>query len=507
MKKLVLNSEIATILGIIILATAVRLVALFNFGTFTFDDLFSVHFAGLELTKMFSFLQNEVHPPFYYILLHYWIKIFGNGEIIVRLLSIILNVAAIPLLYIIAKKMLNRWVATFASLIFALSYFQVFTAITVRMYSLLNFLGLLALLLFWLIFVDKKTDQKKYLWLAYTAVNTLLLFTHLGGIFGLLTQWLWYLILLIKKQIGYGDNRKFLISQFCAIGLFLLWLIPLFLPKLKEIISVGWYFDKSANHSAAIGLYDYFFLLLKNYWLRFVSGVIIFTAPFIVLIYADKKMAQNLPGKINPNWFLFAWFLPAYFASCLTKITLTRIFLISYTGFILIIAYFFYVTLKNNKKIFYLMAAAWLLISIFNLQQNLTANLIRWDLADSWLNQNLDRKSKIIIFPFYEELTFRHYYTGTNDFSALYPPKDGKTLEQRVAENNWKNIIDKNNISELEFITNGFTKIALINTLTENYRYFETLPHQWFTENGWQAIQLYRPQALFGPSIIIYQKK
>ena len=52
-----LKKEIFLVSLIVLIAAIVRLVALFNFGTYTFDDIFSVHFASMDLDEMFSFLR------------------------------------------------------------------------------------------------------------------------------------------------------------------------------------------------------------------------------------------------------------------------------------------------------------------------------------------------------------------------------------------------------------------------------------------------------------------
>lgn len=503
MARALINKTIVILILIIILATVIRIVALFNFGTYTFDDMFSVYFSHKDLPKMFSLLKEEVHPPLYYFLLHFWIKIFGETELVTRLLSLIFNVCAIPLFYYLAKELLNKWIGILASIIFALSYFQIFTAVQVRMYSLLTFLGLASLVLFWLIIIK----QKKQFWILYIVTSSLMLLTHLGGIFGLITQWFWLIILIGKKQIAKPLIKKYLVSQVLILLIWSFWLIPFFLPKLSNIITQGWYFKAEISRRASLGLYDYFFLLLKNYWLRFITGIIIFSAPFIILLWPDKKVTGSIPGQTNPNWFLFAWLLPAFLVAVITKINITRIYVLAYLSVYLIVAYFFYIVFKNNKRLFWLMIVVWFLISFFNLGQNLGNNFSRWDLANNWLVNNERPGDKIIIFNFFHQFQFQYYYTGNINYEGLYLLSDNKTLEQRIIEKNWQNVVTAKNINQLDKLVNDSDRILLLREASPPDNYFNSLVYHWFEKNNWQITDLYQPKAFFGPKIIVYSKK
>lgn len=509
MSKKIFNQEII-IIGIIILtATIVRLIALFNFGTFCFDDIFAVHFSKMNVEKMFYFLKDEVHPPFYFLLLHFWLRLFGQNEIIARLPSLIFSLGCIPLLYCLTKKMLNKWCAIFVALLFALSYFQIFTASQVRMYSLLPFLGLGSLILFWLIVVE----NKKNLWFFYIAITVAALLTHLGGIFTLLIQYLWLSILIWQKQIAKEKIKKYIYSQIPILLLWSAWLIPLFLPKLKTIMNQGWYFNDVMNRSFAIGIYDYFFLMLKNYWLRLITGTIIFSAPFMILLWPDKKISARdgsafdgkNNNKINPLWFLFAWAVPATAISVIFKINYARIFTISYLGFYLIIAYLFYITFQNRRKLFWFLIIIWFGISIFNLEQNLNKNFVRWDLANQWLVANQNQGEKIIIGHFINQLAFEKYYTGSLDYESLYPlENDNSSLEQKIIKKNWQKINAEILYKNLEATTRNNQKIFLV--LEQPQSPFNAKIKQWFKKNGWQAADIFQPDALFGPEAILYIK-
>jgi mannosyltransferase len=59
------------------------------------DEQFSVHAAQHPLQGFSSNLvRNDVHPPLYYLLLHFWIKL-GTGDVWVRLLSLVIGIGVV----------------------------------------------------------------------------------------------------------------------------------------------------------------------------------------------------------------------------------------------------------------------------------------------------------------------------------------------------------------------------------------------------------------------------
>ena len=494
------------LLTIVVLAAALRIVALFYVGTYTFDDAFSVHFAQMDLGQMLDLIKDEVHPPLYFILLHFWLKIFGSGEIAPRVLALIFSLASLPLLYLLGKKIINRWVGLLASLMMALSYFEIFSGTQMRMYSLLTFFGLASLNLFWLVIVE----NKKNYWLLYILTNILLLYTHLGGIFGLITQGLWLIILKQKKSLPPNQTKKCLWAQVFILAVWSPWLIILFLPKLAAITGQGWYFNlASVKRQAAIGLYDYFFLLLENYWLRLISGVIIFSAPFLIWLWSDKKTLSSLQQKINPNWFLFSWVLPAFLASAISGVDLTRIFVVGYSGFYLIIAYLFYIALIKSKKTFWLLIILWFGLTAIHLGQNLTHSFSRWDLVNQWLQTNQRPGDQIILLSFTQLYQFQRYYQGTLPVQALSLfPYSTNDLDYQIIHYNWQDYQTNDyKINQLKTASQDTKRILLIHQLATKDQYFAGPVHQWLGQNDWQIATIFSPQAYYGPTVIGYQPK
>jgi uncharacterized membrane protein len=107
-----------------------------------FDEALSVNIARLPLSELGDALRHDGAPPLYYFLLHFWIEVFGTGDVAVRALSGVLSVAALPLAYLAGKRIGGRAVAWWSVLILAASPYAIRYATESRMYSLVMFLVL-----------------------------------------------------------------------------------------------------------------------------------------------------------------------------------------------------------------------------------------------------------------------------------------------------------------------------------------------------------------------------
>jgi hypothetical protein len=269
-----------------------------------------------------------------------------------------------------------------------------------------------------------------------------------------------------------------------------------------SITSQGWYFKAKINRSTWVGVYEAFFVLLKNYWLRFATGVTIVLAPFFILLWPEKPTKISTLNKIDVNWFLFALILPAFLVSLITRFNITRIYLISYLGFYLITAYFFWILAKRYQKTFFVLITIWLIAITVNLAMNLNYNISRYDFINQWLIDNEQSGDKIIIIPFMDKLKFDRYYTGKTPWEIFYPLNDNKTWDQRIVQNNWQLSANPQNIGQLSNLIINAKRIILISQEPES----RSLAKDWLTANGWQLEQNYRPDCLDSPRILVYQK-
>jgi mannosyltransferase len=143
------------------------------------DEALTVNIARLPLGDLVEALKHDGAPPLYYVLLHGWMRIAGDGDTAVRLLSALMSVATLPLVHRMASRRGGRTAAAAALVLVATSPFAVRYATEARMYALVallvsvGWLGLAAVL--------ERVTLPRLALLAATA--GLLLLTHYWGFY------------------------------------------------------------------------------------------------------------------------------------------------------------------------------------------------------------------------------------------------------------------------------------------------------------------------------------
>ena len=104
------------------------------------DETFSIWMARQDVIDMLQWIVKiDQHPPLYYLLLHYWIALNGDTPYYARLLSALFGAGAIPIIYLIGKRISGAVTGVAAAVLMALSLFNIYFAQETRMSTLLPF--------------------------------------------------------------------------------------------------------------------------------------------------------------------------------------------------------------------------------------------------------------------------------------------------------------------------------------------------------------------------------
>jgi len=195
------------------------------------DEANTVLISETNLSGIFSKLELDSSPPFFYLILHYWMKLFGQTEAGLRTLSTVFGVLLVIALFFIGRKLFTTEVGIYAALFAAISPIHIMYSQEVRMYTLLSFISVLSMYFFLQFILGGKKTQ--LFW--YTVATTVCLYTHNYGFFLLPAQ---LLILCIFRR-----ERKTLITWLvgtgCVILAYLVWL-SVFLNQLKNGTHYAW---------------------------------------------------------------------------------------------------------------------------------------------------------------------------------------------------------------------------------------------------------------------------
>lgn len=124
-----------------------------------------------------TLLHYDFHMPLYYMYAHFWMKFFGNTDIVLRYSSIIWGVLTIPALFYLGRLYKSEKVGYFLAIIGCLSPILIYYSQEFRFYSMLVFFSTLSLIAF-LKLID--TQDKKSLFL-FGISNLIILYIYTTG--------------------------------------------------------------------------------------------------------------------------------------------------------------------------------------------------------------------------------------------------------------------------------------------------------------------------------------
>ncbi|MBU1853442.1 MAG: glycosyltransferase family 39 protein [Candidatus Omnitrophica bacterium] len=146
------------ILLILMVSLCLRLYHL-GYHDFWYDEIGTVDYAQHP--------WNNWNAPFYWILLHFWIKVFKISEFGLRFPSLVFSFFSIILVFLIGKRLFNKKAGLLASIFMGLSPFHIWYAQEARDYSMLLFWGTLSS---WLLLKAIKKQRLKS-WVIFTMVS------------------------------------------------------------------------------------------------------------------------------------------------------------------------------------------------------------------------------------------------------------------------------------------------------------------------------------------------
>lgn len=149
---------------ILLVATVIRF---WNFPNMPYmhDELSAlgrVHYSSVQDVITYGVEINDTHPPGVQVFLYYWTKLFGTGEMMVKLLFLICGLLTVWMTYKLAKLWFTSSVGLVTSAFAAVMQYMVMYSQLARPYST-GVLFCMILVYCWSRFLFEKPNQKKWL--------------------------------------------------------------------------------------------------------------------------------------------------------------------------------------------------------------------------------------------------------------------------------------------------------------------------------------------------------
>ncbi len=168
---------VAVVAGLLLISLYMRTRALG--ASLWMDEGLSIGIASQPFFDIPGVLKQDGAPPLYYLMLHVWMQIFGNGPSATQGLSVAISLIAVPGGLWAGWTLFNRRAGLICAALAAFNPFLTVYAQETRMYSLMVVLSLLTSAAFLHVYVYR---NRKYLPL-FAVLLAAILYTHSWGIF------------------------------------------------------------------------------------------------------------------------------------------------------------------------------------------------------------------------------------------------------------------------------------------------------------------------------------
>jgi mannosyltransferase len=349
-----------------LLLAAVLRVLFLDHHSFWVDELFSIQYANLSLGELIpEIAANDNHPPLYYVLLHFWIQLFGDTEFAVRSLSLIFGVIAVAFVYRLGVLLYDERVGILAALFLSVAKYSIYWSQEARMYSLLSLLAVASVYYFWKL-MHKPSLGNTF---SYVVMTVLLLYTQSYGIFIVVAQngYLLTIRLLAAHRKLKLSPIKWITLQLGVLALFLPWLTVL-AGRVAQLHSEGFWVVRPTMMTVA-GTFSEFsgsgpllrILLLSLIFMSAVSITIIFSR-------SRDRHSLLLTSDFKAIFLLFSCLLvpialPFIISQFSTPIYVNRAAGVGYFAFSLLVAKG--LTSIKIKPLYYATLASVLALSLY----------------------------------------------------------------------------------------------------------------------------------------------
>ena len=177
----------------------------FRLGTKSFwlDEAASATLARLDWHPFWAALfHRQANMALYYVLLRGWIRL-GSSEFVIRGLSVLAGVAAIPAIYLLGTRLFGPRAGRLAALLLSVHAFHIRYSQEARAYSLFMLLAILSSL--FLLRSLEHPSRKN--WGGYIILSALAVYAQVFGGWMLLAQWL--SVYLLRHRVR---GKQFLVS-------------------------------------------------------------------------------------------------------------------------------------------------------------------------------------------------------------------------------------------------------------------------------------------------------
>lgn len=233
-------SKYFIVIALSLLALFVRLINIDKKYGLWYDEMLTYMFSAesFPFGILKTLARYDYHMPLYYFYVHFWIKMFGSNDVILRLSSVLWGVLSVPAFYLLGKTFKSDKLGYLLASIASLSPIMIYYSQEVRFYSMLLFLAIISVIYF----LKLLNEQNGKDFLIFSVVNLIILYIYSMGILFVFPE---IILLLIHFYLYRKDSfikfLKFSIIFFAFTIPYLVMLVLNFITSNNALLDpLGW---------------------------------------------------------------------------------------------------------------------------------------------------------------------------------------------------------------------------------------------------------------------------
>lgn len=458
---------------LIIAALAIRLAAVFKYGNFWSDEMFSFVYSQKPWPESLKLWFWETNPPLHLMVLKIWFFIFPTTEFFARLPGVLAGSAAVFFIYKLGRQIFNEKTGLIAAAYLAFHPYHIFWSATARTYSILMLLAIISVYYFYRIyFADNVSKQTRII---SGVINFLLALSHLSASFLFLGQ-----AVALGAARGRREFWKFIKNNLLPLGIAYLYVAISLISKAGNGLPSAWFLNLKINFINIIRPLINIFIGQANYAL----GTILLIGIIILIIIATRRAITklNTDNDVKKYIVLLSLAIIPVILCAAFGVWNIKFFVITLPFFVLILSFVLDKTFGTALAIFGISAICF--IGLVKLNASLP--ITDWQPVKNYLDKNYTSSATIIIYnDFMQKPQIDRYlptYAATTIPFTVYP--DMNWDEMTVKKNylySFANDKEKNTWYQNNKL-NSYEKIILLQGEADNLNKLTVL----MDANGWK---------------------
>lgn len=392
-------------IGLVLIGALLLRLYQLNMESFWLDEAIIWHRIKDGPMKFLFDWDADTQGPTYAMFIWLWSRLFGVGEVAMRIPSVIFGVLSIHALYLLGRRVFGHPAALIAALFAAVNPFLMYYSQEARPYTLWLWSSLLAV---WFLLRLIERDSRVNL-IGTLAATIFSLYTHPYGPFLLALQ-----ALIIAVLVPFKEWKRFF-GPALIIGVAYLPEAYIFLKSFVGKVHNKWSVAAWIHRPGLLEPWTY----MKHYFAWYIAALASSLLLSIGLVYFRTRVREHRTGFVVCTALLIGMFGLPWLVSQLTPILWMRYTITALAAILLLMGW---IVAQTKKPLQILAIGLFLVLNAVPLYHYYTKfDKDPWRQAVAWLIPQIASADHILVHPQRAPMPFEYYYRNLFQHDVVIP--------------------------------------------------------------------------------------